>query len=59
MCDYPHCGKTFQKDDYYEVEDGDEWECPKCEKPIHVVSVDHITNVRLSTAKEQRCLSDH
>lgn len=53
MCECPHCKVDFQKDDYYDVEAGDEWECPTCDKIITVVSVDTITHVRLSVEKEE------
>lgn len=49
MVDCPHCGKEFQWDDYYDVKAGDERDCPKCERTIHVESADVAIEVILST----------
>ena len=36
----PHCNKTVQIDDYYEIEAGDCFDCPNCEKIIYVWAID-------------------
>lgn len=36
----PNCDEEFQRDDYYEAKDGHEFECPKCETALEVISVD-------------------
>lgn len=45
----PHCGSTFRWDDYYELEVGEERECPRCEKTIFVTEVDVVIRATLST----------
>lgn len=40
MVECPRCGKEFQWDDYYDVEDDDERECPLCNGMIRVTNVD-------------------
>jgi predicted RNA-binding Zn-ribbon protein involved in translation (DUF1610 family) len=49
----PHCGETFRYCDYEAIKEGSEIECPKCEKIIHVISVDYTMNVTAATTKEQ------
>lgn len=43
----PHCEKTFQWDDYYDIAVGDDHLCPLCEKTIHVLEIDKIISARL------------
>lgn len=45
----PHCGHKYQWDDYYAVDAGDELECPKCEKTMHVHYVETTINVTIGT----------
>jgi excisionase family DNA binding protein len=45
----PHCGASFQWDDYYDLAAGDERDCPKCDKPIFVTEVEYIMHATLST----------
>ncbi len=52
MVTCPHCESEFQKEDYCDVEAGDEWECPCCGRQIHVIAVDTTINVRLSKEPE-------
>ena len=49
MVECPHCGKTFQWEEYWDVQDGDDAECPKCEKTIYVHNVDTQITGMLST----------
>ena len=46
----PHCGHKWQVEDYYELEDGSELECPECDRHIVVLSVDHTMSVRLGAS---------
>ena len=48
----PHCGKEWQWDDYYNLHSGSVRTCPKCEKDVHVLSVDTVMYARLSTEPE-------
>ena len=36
MCECPHCGCKWQKDDYYNMDVGDVLECPRCGEKIEV-----------------------
>jgi endogenous inhibitor of DNA gyrase (YacG/DUF329 family) len=49
MVECPHCGQTFQWDDYYDVANGDEHDCPRCGKTIYVSNVDITITATLST----------
>lgn len=49
MVECPHCGREFQWDDYYDVKRGDDHECPKCERMIHVVEAEPVIEITLST----------
>lgn len=49
MVECPHCGKTFQWDDYYDLANDDEHDCPHCEKTIYVSCVDTQITATLST----------
>ena len=53
MITCPHCSKEFQVDDYYNIEDGDDFGCPHCGKTIYVWAVDHILCGDIQ-AKEER-----
>jgi uncharacterized protein (UPF0212 family) len=53
MATCPHCGEEFQWDDYYDVRAGSERECPRCERTIHVLSVDTTITARLGTEPEE------
>lgn len=46
-CMCPHCRQTFQYDDYYDLDSGDEIDCPSCEKTIHVLSRDPVMYLTL------------
>ena len=43
----PSCDKGWQWDDYYDVEDGDERECPNCGKVAVVSEKEVLMHVRL------------
>lgn len=45
----PHCNKEFQVDDYYEMGEGDEFDCRHCEKTIYVKYAETVIQVCLST----------
>jgi len=47
----PHCGKEFQRDDYYDIKVGDSFDCCFCEKEIYVIQKDTVISVNLSTEK--------
>lgn len=47
MVECPHCHKTFQFDDYYDIAIGDQITCQLCEKEIIVELVDTVTTVQL------------
>ena len=51
MVTCPYCTTEFQKDEYFNVTAGDEWECPHCERTIYIEFVDHITQVTITTEK--------
>jgi hypothetical protein len=50
----PHCDKVFQLNDYYDIKTGDDFDCPSCEKTIHVLSVETILEARIGTEKEAK-----
>ena len=52
MATCPHCNQEFQWHDYYDVNNGDDRECPKCERAIHVVAKECVMYLDLSTAPE-------
>lgn len=52
MVQCPHCKKESQWDDYYDLKAGEERECEKCGKTIHVHSVDYVMYATVSTEKE-------
>ena len=49
MGECPHCGHEWQIDDYYDLDNGDTLECPKCEKEIHLDAKDTTVSFRFST----------
>ena len=49
MLTCPFCGHEFQWGDYYDVQEGSEIDCPKCERVIYVDTVDHRIYVTLTT----------
>lgn len=51
MVECPHCGKTFQWDDYYDLKAGDDLVCQRCEKTIFCHSVDVITEAAFGTVQ--------
>ena len=40
MITCPACGKEYQQDDYYEMGEGCELECPNCEAEIVIAEVE-------------------
>ena len=52
MVECPHCGKTFQADDYYDIKHGSSMDCPKCEKQIHFFNVVTVIHALASTEPE-------
>lgn len=48
----PHCGAEQQWDDYYDLHAGSSQDCEKCEKEIHVLSVDVVIYARISTTPD-------
>ena len=51
MIDCPGCSKRFQCDDYYDLKDDDEINCPHCEKTMILTRVDHVMEVCLEMKK--------
>ena len=49
----PHCEDRFQQDDYSEITEGGEIDCPKCRKNIYVKDVEWVIYARLSVNKNQ------
>jgi len=49
----PYCGHTWQMDDYYDIEDGDSWACPKCEREFEIVNVDHSITATFVAVSQQ------
>lgn len=49
----PFCSREHQKEDYYDVKTGDEWECPSCERTVYITFVDHTTHVHVSTEPDE------
>ena len=47
MMSCPSCNKGWQWDDYYDVENGDERECPNCGKVAVVSEKEVLMHVRL------------
>lgn len=54
MVTCPHCGVESQWDDYYDLRAGDERECEKCGKTVHVLSVEHVMHATVGTERETR-----
>ena len=48
-CPHHACGREFQWDYYFNVEDGDEIECPHCKCTMYVEAVNTRIFVTLST----------
>lgn len=49
----PHCQAGVHLDDYYNVKTGDTFDCPRCDRTMHVTCVDHLIIVDLSTEAEE------
>jgi DNA-directed RNA polymerase subunit RPC12/RpoP len=49
MAQCPHCGHEWQVEEYYELEQGDTIECPKCDNEIFVSAKDTTIQLRLAT----------
>lgn len=49
MGECPYCGHKWQIDDYYDLDNDDTLECPKCEKEIHLDCKDTTISFRFST----------
>ena len=49
----PFCSAEHQKEDYYDVKTGDEWECPSCERTVYITFVDHTIHVYISTHPDE------
>jgi NAD-dependent SIR2 family protein deacetylase len=52
MVTCPHCGHEFQQDDYYEMHEGSELECRKCETPLCVYETETIMHWTIVTKAE-------
>jgi Zn ribbon nucleic-acid-binding protein len=53
MVTCPHCSEEFQLDDYWDYSQGDTFDCEECGREIHILNMEVITTVRLSTDKEK------
>lgn len=53
VCECPHCGKSFRCDDYCDIDDSTELDCPNCEETVFVTSVEFVMHVTAATMKEQ------
>ena len=49
IAECPHCGKQWQWDDYYDVSETSERDCPNCGKTCFVETVEHRIEVTLTT----------
>jgi len=47
MMQCPSCGKDWQWDDYYNIQEDDERECPNCEAVAVVVETEVLMHVKL------------
>ena len=41
----PYCGHQWQMDDWYDLDSGDSWMCPKCEREFTIASVDTMVTM--------------
>ena len=55
MITYPHCKKRLQveSDHYYDFKAGDTFECPKCEKTIHIWQTDWTLSADIQVSPEK------
>ena len=45
----PHCGESFQVDDYYDLKKGDSITCHECEKEVYILMTETIIECELGT----------
>ena len=53
MITCPHCGEEFQVDDYYGLRSGDSFDCPNCEKEIHIWATDTTLSGDIQSQREK------
>lgn len=52
MVECLYCGRTFQVDDYYDLDRGDTIECPLCDEAMHIRAVD--TSIEMDLVKTEQ-----